>query len=55
MRNVPRAVAEAAARELEMHEANVTHALKQGAGPALDDAVDQMIEGSRVFLISHLV
>ena len=55
MKNVSRAVAEAAAKDLEMHEANVNHALKQGPGPTLDDAVDQMIEGSRVFLISHLV
>ncbi len=55
MRSVPVAVAEAAARDLEMHEANVTHALKRGPGPTLDDAVDQMVEGSRVFLISHLV
>ena len=55
MTNVPRAVAEAAAKDLEMHEGNVTHALRQGPGPKLDDAIDQMIEGSRVFLISHLV
>lgn len=55
MRNLPERVVQAAGQELRLHQENVVDALKIGDEAEVKEALTQMIEGSRVFLISHLV
>ena len=55
LRNLPERVVGAACDELRLHRENVVDAIMIGDDAELTEALSQMIEGSRVFLISHLV
>jgi DNA-binding GntR family transcriptional regulator len=55
LRSVSDQMADNAKRELALHIDNVRHSLAERDKLALAEAMTQLIEGSRVFLISHLV
>lgn len=55
LKNLPERVVTSACDELKLHQSNIIEAMKIGDETALLDSLEQMVDGSRVFLISHLV
>ena len=55
LKNLPERVVIAARDELLLHKANVVDAMNLEDEASLLESIEQMIDGSRVFLISHIV
>lgn len=55
LNNLPERVVTSACSDLQLHQDNIVDALKHQDADALTESLEQMTEGARVFLISHLL
>lgn len=55
LRNVSAPIADRAALELREHDRNIIDALQEKSSDELKHAIENAVEGSRVFLLSHLI